>query len=235
MESLSSVAASPRFPKLAYYVAPFAAYLVATAAESHFPDHYPIAYTAKIVFVTVVCLFSFREWPRFETRGFGWAILFGVLGVVAWIGLAGLGVEQWLAGNVPLFDSVIQSRPSYNPFEKIESPSGQWAFLIVRFLGLAALVPIIEEVFWRGFLMRYLISDKFESVPIGTVTPLSFAIVTFFFALVHPELLAAIAWGAGINVLYWWTRNLWACVVGHSVTNLLLGLYVVNWGEWQLW
>jgi membrane protease YdiL (CAAX protease family) len=30
------------------------------------------------------------------------------------------------------------------------------------------------------------------------------------------------------------TRSLWACVVAHGVTNLLLGLYVVYSGDWFL-
>lgn len=224
-----------RLPAWAAYVLPFAAYILATGLEPLVADYYPWAYTIKVILVAAVCVYFVREWPRFETRGFAWAIIFGVVGVTVWIGLADLGVEDWLRGNVPLFESLIQSRPEYNPFASIESPTGQWVFLVVRFLGLAVLVPIIEEIFWRGFLLRYLISDRFETVPIGDLTPLSVATATVFFALVHPELLAAVVWGGGILLLYWWTRNLWACVLGHAVTNFLLGLYVVNTSSWKLW
>ena len=48
-------------------------------------------------------------------------------------------------------------------------------------------------------------------------------------------MLAAIAWGAMINLLYQRTANVWACVVMHAVTNMLLGIYILTTGHWQLW
>jgi CAAX prenyl protease-like protein len=80
-----------------------------------------------------------------------------------------------------------------------------------------------------------LIDERFSRVPMGTFTFFSFAVVTLLFAVVHPEILAAIVWGAGINGLLYQTRNLWACVVGHGVTNFLLGVYVLQSGHWELW
>ena len=102
-------------------------------------------------------------------------------------------------------------------------------------LGLAVVVPLMEEVFWRGFLIRYLVNDDFESVPQGTYTPLSFWVVVLLFTLAHPELLAAAIWCAGINLVLYRTKNLWACIVAHAVTNLLLGVYILASGAWVLW
>ena len=31
------------------------------------------------------------------------------------------------------------------------------------------------------------------------------------------------------------TKSLWACIVAHAVTNLLLGLYVIHFHQWQYW
>jgi len=100
---------------------------------------------------------------------------------------------------------------------------------------MAAIVPVMEEVFWRGFLARYLLADDFRNAPQGVFTPLSFLMVTLAFASVHPEILAAIAWGTMINLLYRRTANLWACVVMHAVTNGLLGGYILATGNWHLW
>ncbi len=93
----------------------------------------------------------------------------------------------------------------------------------------------MEEIFWRGFLARYLIKEQFTTVPQGVFTPASFAIVTALFVAVHPELLAATAWGVLINLLYRQTANVWACVVMHGVTNALLGAWILKTGDWRLW
>ncbi|HTI49696.1 MAG TPA: CPBP family glutamic-type intramembrane protease, partial [Planctomycetaceae bacterium] len=74
-----------------------------------------------------------------------------------------------------------------------------------------------------------------RSVPPGVFTRFSFVVVTLAFASVHPELLAALAWGALVNAVYYKTANLWACVVMHAVTNGLLGAYILATANWQLW
>jgi membrane protease YdiL (CAAX protease family) len=51
----------------------------------------------------------------------------------------------------------------------------------------------------------------------------------------HPEILAAVVWVSGMNLLWQRTGNLWACVVAHAATNLLLGLYIIRTGSWHLW
>ena len=59
--------------------------------------------------------------------------------------------------------------------------------------------------------------------------------MTALFTLVHPELLAALVWGAAINLLLYRTRNLWACVAMHATTNALLGVYILATNSWELW
>ena len=101
--------------------------------------------------------------------------------------------------------------------------------------GIALLVPLMEEVFWRGFLARFMISDDFQNVAPGVFTGASFAVVSLAFMSVHTEILAALVWGVLINLLYWKTANLWACIVMHAVTNALLGGYILYTESWQLW
>ena len=72
-------------------------------------------------------------------------------------------------------------------------------FLAVRMLGLVVLVPLIEELFYRSFLMRWVVDPNYTRVPIGRVTPLGLAATTGVFAFSHPEwlpaLLTGLAWG----------------------------------------
>ena len=58
---------------------------------------------------------------------------------------------------------------------------------------------------------------------------------TAYGVLAQPgELLAALVWFSRITVLMVRTRSLWACVTAHGATNLVLGLYVLRTGQWQL-
>jgi CAAX prenyl protease-like protein len=110
------------------------------------------------------------------------------------------------------------------------------AFLILRAGGSALLVPIIEELFWRAWLMRWLISGHIESVPLGTYGRLAFWVTAALFAAEHGPY-----WEVGLvaGIVYnWWmirTRSLGDCILAHAVTNLALGLFVIGSGQWQYW
>jgi len=109
-------------------------------------------------------------------------------------------------------------------------------FIAVRVIESAVLVPILEELFWRGWLMRWVIRSDFESVPLGQYTAVSFWAVALLFASEHGPY-----WEVGLiaGVAYnWWlvrTRNLADCMVAHAVTNALLAGYVLVFGQWQYW
>lgn len=104
-----------------------------------------------------------------------------------------------------------------------------------RVFGAVLVVPIIEELFWRGFLMRTIIKPEFEEVSLGTFQPLSFYITTVAFALVHVEFgsAALFAFIAG-----WWfcrTKSLRAVIMLHAAANLGLAVYVLVTKNWFLW
>ena len=85
------------------------------------------------------------------------------------------------------------------------------------------LVPLIEELFWRSFLIRWLIDQDFRRVPIGRVTPVSAAVTSALFAMAHPEWLPALLTGLLWAWLLQQTKSLPACVVSHVVANLAWG------------
>jgi CAAX prenyl protease-like protein len=69
----------------------------------------------------------------------------------------------------------------FNPDTFAGQPAAYWSTVLLRFLRLVIIVPLVEEIFWRGFLLRYFINDKFDTVPFGTFSWLSFAVVTIGF------------------------------------------------------
>ena len=112
-----------------------------------------------------------------------------------------------------------------------------WANTIPRWLRLVVVVPLLEEIFWRGFLLRYLIREPFEDVPFGAFSWASCAWVTLFFGLAHwgPDFWPALITGALYNAVAYRTRSLSSCVLAHAVTNLLLGIYICKTGQWGFW
>ena len=98
-------------------------------------------------------------------------------------------------------------------------------------------VPLIEEIFWRGFVLRFLIDENFERVPVGAFSWFSFAAVTAGFAFSHspPDWVAALVAGAAYNAVAYRTKRLSSCVVAHALTNLLLGLWIVQTKQWGFW
>jgi CAAX protease family protein len=199
--------------------------------------HYPLVYTVKILFTVLAMLLV---WPGYRT--FRWhlspiAIGVGVVGVVLWIGLCHLDLESRLLKPIGLGMIVDQGeRSAFNPLvEMADTPLWAALFLAIRFIGLALVVPIFEEFFLRGFLMRYVIEASWWKVPFGSVNRTALVVGTLVPMLMHPgELIAALVWFSLITWLMLRTRNIWDCIAAHATTNLLLGIYVVAADQWQL-
>ena len=109
-------------------------------------------------------------------------------------------------------------------------------FILFRLLSSVVNVPVLEELFWRGWLMRWLIAKDFERVPLGAFQAQAFWLVAVLFASEHGSY-----WDVGLaaGVIYnWWiirTRNFADCILAHAVTNGLLAVWVLMTGEWQYW
>lgn len=218
------------------YLAPFVTFLGALAlggAVSHFGDGYAFwVWSTPQYWIyplqTLICAtLLIRYWPAYEMRwpqGHLLAIGSGILALLLWI-----APQQWFG-----------AAPRLEGFEPAFFGSDGWPYYLnvgVRFLRLVVIVPLVEEIFWRGFLLRYLIREDFWNVPMGSFSWRSFGIVTAGFCLEHspPDWPAAILTGALFNFVAYRTRSLSACVLTHAVTNALLGAYVLRTGQWGFW
>ncbi|MCA9480801.1 MAG: CAAX prenyl protease-related protein [Nitrospira sp.] len=121
----------------------------------------------------------------------------------------------------------------YNPFQEGEELG--LLFATIRIFGAAVVVPIMEELFWRSFLIRWIINKNFEKISVGTFSISSFGITAILFGLEHQLWLAGVMAGIVYNGLLYKTGRLWPCVVAHATTNLILGIHVLLTGEWHWW
>lgn len=110
-----------------------------------------------------------------------------------------------------------------------------WPLVIFRWIGAALLVPLMEELFWRSFLMRWVQSPQFETVVPRQVGLRAIVLSTFVFTLAHTLWLGAVIAGLAYALLYVRTGKLWVAVIAHAVTNGVLGIWVLATGRWVFW
>lgn len=125
----------------------------------------------------------------------------------------------------------------FNPDAFSVNPSLYWTTVILRFARLVVVVPFMEEIFWRGFLLRFLVEEEFERLPFGSFSWFPFVAVTLAFGFSHSKAdwVAALITGAIYNGVAYRTKSLSSCVLTHAVTNLLLGLWIMKTKQWGFW
>jgi hypothetical protein len=243
--SLSDAAPAPGLsgwlderPQLPYLI-PFMAYvaLMAPASFGHFAgidwkqlwrDYHPLIYACQNL-IAAAFLFAFwRRYTPIRWSKLSLGLIAGLFGTLLWIGIAYGGQAIGLS-----------ARPDpatfYNPTLELHSTAARIIYYIIRVGGPTLVVPVMEELFFRDFLMRALVRGaRFDDVPVGTFTWFSFIGVALLFGLNHgrewPE---GVAYGLLMGILLIRTRSLGACIVAHAATNLTLYLYVIHAGDWQ--
>lgn len=167
-------------------------------------------------------LWYFRDRYRALDWRVGWsAVALGAIVFVIWIGLE------------PLAHSVKNGEPWQLAYA---SPWSRLAWLTFRILGGVITVPIAEELAFRGFLMRRLVSPDFESVAWRTFAWAPFLISSIGFGLLHGDRwLAGTIAGMIFGVAMLRRGRIGEAAAAHAVTNALLAIYVLTTGNWQLW
>ena len=219
--------------KLVAFTLPMAVFitLLGLASAGNRPEtsswlSYPVywIYPAQTVICGALIVWFWRDYEFRRLRGVWFAIAIAIVVFGLWI------APQQFFGAAP---RVTGFNPGF--FEK--GSTLYWINVLLRFLRLVVVAPLVEEIFWRGFLLRYLITEKFMTITVGTFSWISFLVVTLAFGFSHTraDWIAAFICGALYNFVAYRTRSLASCVVAHAVTNLLLGLWIMETGQWGFW
>jgi uncharacterized protein len=184
-------------------------------------------YGLSVIVVAAVFAFFWREYGELarqtlpNARECLLAVAAGAFVFVLWISLD----AKWMTLGEPSA-----------PFEPLTADGAlDWPRIAIRFIGATLLVPLIEELFWRSFLMRWLEQAIFQGVDPRRVGVRAVVLSTFVFTLAHTLWLAAAMAGLAYALLYIKTGKLWVAVIAHAVTNGALGAWVVVTGQWQFW
>ncbi|MGE5486249.1 MAG: CAAX prenyl protease-related protein [bacterium] len=230
MPAAQPVAAAPRPESALPYVLPFGVLIALLALRDVIPVPPAYSYGLRTVVATVVLLAVSRPVLRLRPERAIASIALGLFVFVVWIfpdAVAPGWRGHWIFSN-GLFGHAVSSVPEdtrHNP-----------VFLIFRVAGSALLVPVVEELFWRSFLLRWLTAHPFWKVPLGRPSRFAFWFAAAMFGSEHGAY-----WEVGIiaGVAYnWWmvrTRSLADCILAHAVTNGCLAAYVLLANRWEYW
>jgi len=209
---------NPAAPFLVPFLAILAAAMVTRAASGTFEWMYPVRFIAA-----AGTLLFFRHRYVGVNWKFSWAApLVGVLVFILWIGLdriAGTQAESGMPGELAAWPA-----------------AARIGWLSFRILAAVITVPIAEELAFRGFLLRRLISADFESISLQRWSFLTVAGSSVAFGLLHGD-----RWIAGtIAGLFYaaaqkWRGSIGDAIVAHGVTIALLAVWVLWSGHWSLW
>jgi CAAX prenyl protease-like protein len=213
------------------FVAPFLTFIALMAIEkaAGLPATwmYPVRALATLLVLLAVSRAPLAARPAHPLA----SIVLGAAVFALWIGpdvVFGPGYRHfWLFQN-----SVTGAAASSIP----PGMRGSFWFLALRTLSCALLVPPMEELFWRGWAMRWLIDSDFSKILLGAYQVSAFWLVALMFAAEHGPY-----WEVGLatGIIYnWWmvrTRSLWDCIIAHAMTNGLLSVYILATHRFEYW
>lgn len=193
--------------------------------------------------VTLALLFHYRRSYAFDWS-WKWSLLAipaGAIGIFFWLlptmaydfyGMSGktTGILSWLG--------VDARADGFDP-SVFENPAAWWISVLLRFLRAAVIVAFVEEIFWRGFIMRFVHDweGDYWRQPFGRASWKSYLVVTGLFMAAHApvDYAGGFIYGSLTWLLCVWSKNLGACVVMHAVANFLMGIYIMQTGKYGLW
>ena len=205
------------------YVLPFAVFAFFTMLAPWLGEYQEFAYPLKTVLTAGLLIYLLPYVYKSEIRlSLDWlAIISGIFVFVIWVAM-----EGWY--------SQLGSSSAFNAYELSNNLTPQ-TLIAFRLAGTALIVPIVEELFWRSFALRFLINSEFARVPLGTFTWFSFIAVSVAFGFEHHRWLPGIIAGMVYALLLYKRKNLFSPILSHLVTNLALGIYVIYTDSWAFW
>lgn len=210
---------------------PFAVFMALLALRGYLPDSLGLdarwIYGLQTFVVGGMLAWYWREYGELvrqtlpDAREAGLAVVVGLVVFALWVQLD----APWM--------QLGSATASFVPLDA----EGRliWPLVALRLAGAALVVPVMEELFWRSFLMRWVQHPGFERVDPQTVGLRALVMSTFVFTLAHTLWLAAVVAGLAYAWLYRRTGKLWTAVIAHAVTNGMLGVWVIATGRWEFW
>jgi len=209
---------SPAVREATALLAPFLAMTAAGIIAAAFTGAGYWLYGLRVAAITLALFAFWRFYKKLDWR-IGWEpIVIGLIVGAAWVATdpgkdAPGALGGWLAALGPI-------------------AAGAW--IAMRLAGTIILVPIAEELAFRGYLHRKLIADKFETVAQGAFSWKAFAISSVLFGALHGRWLAGALAGAVFAPAHYRSVKITGAIAAHMSANALIAFWAVVFGQWSL-
>ena len=205
----------------AAYVAPLIAALVAALVTSIWSnaglDRW---YVVRILAASGILWLVRRDLPRPSLSRSWLPLVAAAIVCAAWVG----GVRA----DGPAADRLFAAVQALGPVER-------WSWILVRILGSCVVIPVVEELAFRGFLLRWLISPDFEHVPPRAWTWPALLLSSLAFGALHRHWIVGALAGVAFAMVLLRRGRLSDAILAHGLTNAGIALAVLSFGRWDLW
>jgi exosortase E/protease (VPEID-CTERM system) len=207
--------------EISAYLMPLLGLLAAMLVTGLWTTGFDASYFVRMA-VAAALLFHYRAhyrslWARPSLE----AVAIGVVVFAVWIAL------------VPRHDPTA-SRSLTEGLSALGQPLAL-AWIVARILGSVVIIPIVEELAFRGYVLRRLIARDFSEVPFTSLTFVSFVVSSLAFGLMHSAPLAGTLAGMAYALAQYRRGRIADAIVAHAVTNGLIAIDVLANGAWALW
>ena len=184
-----------------------------------------VAYLVRSVAAAAVLLYTLKVFP-FKLPSFSavaWGVFSGLVVLALWVLPEKFEcyTEHLTYGNA-------------NGDSPFDPKNCGWMMTMVRLIGSSFIIAPIEEIFFRFYLYRRLISTEWKEVNLSRFDLSAFVWVVGLFAIEHNRPLAGAMAGA-IYLVIAIKKGIGAAIVSHITTNFGLSLYVIKTGLYGFW
>lgn len=199
---------------------PFLALMAAIMLTSAFSAGFDRFYGLRVV-ATGIALWQFRRiYLRWDWRPSWQAVAVGALVFGLWLALE--------PSNNGAHSTLGQTMATLSTGEK-----SLW--LVLRVVGSVLLVPLVEELAFRGYLLRRLAGQEGDDLAPGRFAWWPFLASSLAFGLLHSRPMAGVLAGMAYALIYYHRGRLADAVAAHATSNGLIALMVLIGGRWELW
>jgi exosortase E/protease (VPEID-CTERM system) len=208
------------------YLVPFLALVAAAMITGAMSDGFDRLYGLRVVAAGAALSWFAREYHRQGILGwtFSWtpialgSVVFGI-----WMALEPLYADGATAHSI-IADGLAGM-----------APTAAYVWIAFRAAGSIAAAPIAEELAFRGYLMRRLVSADFESVPLSHFSWYGIVASSAVFGMMHGRLLAGTVAGVLFALAMYRRGQLMDAIVAHATANVLITVFVLTTGKWEVW
>ena len=193
-------------------IVPFMAFMLASVAISALAPIPDLAYPLKMAAMAAALVPFHRIY-----RAFDWSLDTMAIAAGAVVGLG------WIALQPPPGPEAAILATSLSGLGAL----GLVAWVTARLLGAVLLVPVVEELFFRGYVLRRL--DR--GGPLARTVAV--AVSSGLFALLHGRWLEAFCAGLVFALIALRRGRVTDAIVAHVVANLIVAAWAAGRGDWS--